>query len=127
MDLETYKNSIPIVVISYNNHYYVRNMIQQLSKYNQLHNTIILDNNSDCQETLDYLNSNHGVRVIRNDTNRGPWIRPGVNDHIYNQLPEHFILTDADLQFHPELPLDFIPRLYDLIEKYPCRKMGLAL
>jgi hypothetical protein len=41
--------------------------------------------------------------------NNGPWINETTNIHIYNDLPDQFIITDPDLQFNKNLPLNFYP------------------
>jgi hypothetical protein len=42
-------------------------------------------------------------------------------------MPDEFILTDADLQFNPNLPKNFVEILSDLSNKYNCSKIGFAL
>ncbi len=77
-------------------------------------------------DTLDYL-KRCNVKVMYNDRNIGPWINPYINEHIYNALPEKFIYTDPDLQFHPNMPANFVDILNEISEKYEKYKVGLAL
>ena len=83
---------IPIVIIAYNNYRYVQNTLSQLLNINKEYykNIIIINNNSTCLKTIEYLN-NVDVRVINNKENLGPWITNTNNKHIYDILPEKFI------------------------------------
>jgi len=49
------------------------------------------------------------------------------NPHIYDSLPDLFVMTDPDLAFHPETPPDFIEQLVALAKQYQCYQVGLAL
>lgn len=92
----------------------------------EYNNIQILDNCSTCSDTINFL-KNIDVKVIYNDTNSGPWILPNNNAHIYNILPNKFILTDPDLEFNENLPTNFIEILANLSDKYNCNKIGFAL
>lgn len=119
---------IPIIIVSFNNYKYVDNTIQQLRKVNEdyLASIYIMDNCSTCEETVDYL-KNSPCKVIYNKENKGPWVNSDINSHIYNQMPDEFILTDADLQLHPNLPKNFVEILSELSNKHKCSKIGFAL
>jgi FkbM family methyltransferase len=118
----------PIIIISFNNYKYVENTINQLDKINKeyLKHIIILDNNSNDIDTIEYL-KNLNYKIIYNNENNGPWIDTFYNIHIYNELPEKFILTDPDLEFNKNLPSNFIEILLELSDKYGCHKIGFAL
>ena len=66
---------IPIIIISFNNHKYVKNTIVQLENIDSsiVKNVIIMDNNSSEINTINYLNTTKH-KVIRNIENKGPWI-----------------------------------------------------
>ena len=119
---------IPIVIISYNNYKYVDNTIKQIVKLNEDYfaSIIIMDNCSTCEETVDYL-KNSPCKIIYNTNNNGPWVNSSRNSHIYNEMPDTFILTDADLQLNPKLPRNFVKILSNLSSKYECSKIGFAL
>ena len=119
---------IPIVIIAYNNYRYVQNTLSQLLNINKEYykNIIIINNNSTCLKTIEYLN-NVDVRVINNKENLGPWITNTNNKHIYDILPEKFILTDPDLKFNKNIPTNFIEILANLSDKYKTSKIGFAL
>lgn len=119
---------IPIIIISYNNYKYVANTVRQLLEIdNGLKNWIlIMDNNSDDYKTKEYL-GRCGVRVHYNQENKGPWVTPEKNAHIWNMMPEKFILTDPDLEFNKNLPVNFIEILMELSDRYKCEKIGFGL
>lgn len=115
---------IPVVIVCWNNHKYVQNTVRQLQKFTN--NIIIMDNASTDEPTRDYL-ATCGLDVRYNKTNNGPWIRPDRNQELYDELPDEFILTDPDLEFNENLPIDFISRLSEISNKYRVNKTGLAL
>jgi hypothetical protein len=122
--------AIPIVIISYNNHKYVENTIKQLQKIDPklVETIVIMDNCSTCDDTIQYLNTNmHNVIIIRNKGNNGPRISDPANAEVLNILPERFILTDPDLEYHLELPTNFIQILGEILDKYPTQKVGFAI
>ena len=118
---------IPIVIISFNNYKYVDNTIKQLEKINKeyCNNIIIVDNESICKDTIAYLKT-LPYQIIYNKNN-GPWICPEVNAHIYDMLPDKFIITDPDMQFNQNLPINFIEILANLSDKYQANRVGFAL
>ena len=120
--------NIPIVIICYNNYRYVENMLKQIASINKDYytNIIILNNTSTCPDTIAYLNK-VDVRVIHNVENFGPWITPTKNRHIYDLLPDKYIITDPDLKLNPNIPSNFIEILVSLSDKYKPSKIGFAL
>ncbi len=119
--------SIPIIIICYNNYKYVQNTLAQILKINKKYydNTIILNNSSTCLDTIEFL-KNTDVTIIEN-ANNGPWVSPVKNAHIYDSLPDKYVLTDPDLQFNENLPNNFIEILSELSNKYKAGKVGFAL
>lgn len=120
--------NIPIIIICYNNHRYVENTLAQISKINidYYKDIIILNNASTCIDTIEYL-KNVKVAVYNNPRNLGPWITWDNNNHIYNVLPDKFILTDPDLKLNKNIPSNFVEILATLSDKYKTTKIGLAL
>jgi FkbM family methyltransferase len=120
--------NIPIVIICHNNYKYVENTIKQIFNINKLYynNIIILDNLSTETNTVSFL-KNTTCKVIFNHQNAGPWVHANYNEHIYDQLPDTFILTDPDLEFNKKLPSNFIDHLVDISNKYRAPKVGFAL
>jgi hypothetical protein len=120
-------SNIPIIVICYNNYKYVENTLKQIKKINVEYykNIQIVNNSSSCLETINFLN-NVDVKVINNDNN-GPWICASVNKHIYDTLPDKYIVTDPDLEFNVNLPTNFIEIMSEVSDKYQICKIGFAL
>jgi len=121
-------SEIPIIIICYNNYKYVNNTLLQIKKINNAYykNISILNNNSTCLDTINFLH-NVDVKVINNNGNNGPWITNTNNKHIYDYLPDKFILTDPDLKLNDNIPTNFIQILSDLSDKYETYKIGFAL
>ena len=119
---------VPIIIISFNNHKYVDNTIKQLLHVDPTLAPflIIMDNASQDPDTKEYL-KNTTVRVIFNSYNNGPWITSSQNTHVFNELPEKFIITDQDFQFNVKLPHNFIQIMLNLSEKYNTVKIGFAI
>ena len=119
---------IPIIIICYNNYLYVKNTLEQILKINGEYykNIQIVNNKSTCEDTINFLNSVN-VTVIHNEDNYGPWISPYDNKHIYDVLPDKFILTDPDLQLNENIPSNFIEILSNLSDTYNTPRIGFAL
>jgi hypothetical protein len=120
---------IPIIIISFNNYKYVKNMIEQIESINPeyVKNIKIMDNCSDNKDTIEYLKSLHNIEVIYRTSNEGPWISQSKNADFYRILPDKFIVTDPDLELNGRLPQNFITVLEDLSEKYKTSKIGFAI
>jgi hypothetical protein len=117
---------IPIVVIAYNNLFFVRKFLNQLRKYD---NPIILfDNNSTYKPLFDYykeikeeLGSKIDIRLM--DYNYGS----GVYITFKHTLPSIFILSDPDLELNPRMPENFSEIFLELSNKYQAYKIASAL
>lgn len=118
---------IPILIICHNNHIYVDNTVKQLIKINKDYKgaIIIVNNASTDPNTISYLEKCE-INIIQN-ANNGPWIAENCNKHIYDILPDKFILTDPDLQFNENLPSNFVDIMSLLSDQYNCYKIGFAL
>jgi len=121
--------NIPIIIICYNNYQYVKNTLSQILKINKDYykDIIILNNASTCVNTIKYLKNLKDVNIIDHIQNFGPWISLDNNKHIYDLLPNKFILTDPDLKFNKNIPSNFIEILANLSDKYKTCKIGFAL
>ena len=119
--------NIPIIIVCYNNYKYVENTLLQIKKINKKYyeNIRILNNTSNCVDTINFLNF-VDVPIIHTE-NKGPWISKECNNHIYNSLPDKFILTDPDLKLNEHIPSNFIDILSNLSDTYKIHKIGLAL
>jgi len=127
--IEMNATKIPIIIICYNNHKYVKNTIDQILRTNPKYkkSIIIMNNSSDDAKTIEFLEHLDKEITIKTIHNNGPWITPENNSEFYNELPEKFILTDPDLDFHPQLPSNFVEILAELSEKYKTSKIGFAI
>jgi glycosyltransferase involved in cell wall biosynthesis len=119
------KHKIPVLIVSFNNSSYLRNIVEQLNKREII--PIVIDNHSTDAITIALLQQleKGSAEVIRSKRNLGHLV--GFLDPIYKILPEIFAYTDPDLQFHPQLPENFLEELAGLTELYQCYKAGMAL
>ena len=115
--------NIPIVIICYNNYKYVQNTLDQIRKLNieYYKNIQIVNNSSNCTDTINFL-KNVDVKVI-NTANNGPWISSTQNRHIYDTLPDKYIITDPDLQLNENIPSNFVEILSNLSDQYGACKI----
>jgi len=117
-------SDIPIVVICWNNYYFVRNFVEQLRRFP--YRIILLDNASTYPPLLDFydqVDGNGQVEVRRLDQNYGHMVYMTLKD----QLPDVYILSDPDLEIGPEMPIHFAEIWLALSEKYQVYKLGAAL
>lgn len=119
---------IPIIIPCYNNYKYVKNMIEQIERINPYYKQFIyiMDNASTDIATIDWLNHYEGT-ILWNTTNNGPWIDATHNSHVFQAMPEYFIITDPDLQLNENTPRDFIEQMLQLCIALDCDRIGLAL
>ena len=118
--------SIPIIVICWNNYYFVKNFVKQLKQFpNPI---ILLDNKSNYQPLLDYykeikseLKDKIEIRML--DKNYGH----EVYKKLKHTLPSVYILSDPDLELNPKMPKNFANTFLELSNQYKCYKVGCAL
>ena len=117
---------IPIVIICWNNYYFVKNFINQLKKYKNP--IILLDNKSTYQPLLDYykeikeeLKDKIEIRLL--DKNYGHTVYLQLKDN----LPDIYMLSDSDLQLNKNMPDNFAEILLSISNKYKIYKVGFAL
>ncbi len=119
-------NEIPFVVICYNNLTFVKNFVNQLLRFpNPI---ILIDNASAYPPIHDYYKElrdtlSHRITIHQLDKNHGHFV------YVYrgDLLPNQFILSDPDLQLHPDMPLNVAERLLALSNEYKMYKVGAAL
>ena len=63
--------------------------------------------------------------IINTESNLGHKV--WTNPFIWDTLPEYFIVTDPDLEYNDELPVNFIDILYEISNLYNIPKTGFAL
>jgi peptidoglycan/xylan/chitin deacetylase (PgdA/CDA1 family) len=119
-------SDIPVLICSFNNVTYLRGMVRQL-RARGLSNIIIVDNASTAGETQDYLDAVAATtKVVRLRANLGPR-DIFLSEAAYARLPDLFCVTDPDLEFNPDLPVDFLEELVELTERFHVGKAGFAL
>jgi FkbM family methyltransferase len=119
------ERELPVYIPSFNNPTYLRGMTEQLTRIG-LGNIVVVDNGSEFPPQVELLRSlEQRFRIIRPKTNPGPryFFR---NAEFYAGLPQHFCITDPDLEFNPALPADFVKHLIDLTERHRIGKAGFA-
>lgn len=120
-------NNIPVIIISYNMLTYVRDTVNQLRKYTD--NIIIVDNNSSYPPLLEYLQTleTEGViKVFRMSENHGHMVY--LHEDVQKLINgDKYIITDPDLLFNPNLPVNFIDILSEISDNYNAYKVGFAL
>jgi peptidoglycan/xylan/chitin deacetylase (PgdA/CDA1 family) len=119
-------SDIPIIVCSFNNLTYLRNMLAQL-RARGLSNLIVIDNASSAPDMNEYLCAiATTIKVVRAPENIGPHYI-FLSEAAYRWLPDLFCLTDPDLSFNPDLPGNFLEELAELTERFEIGKAGFAL
>lgn len=124
--IDTLSNTVPILVVSYNNGIYVDHCVRQLNARSI--KPVIIDNASTDAETLTTLakiTRTEKAFVVRSAVNMGA--RAGFQGLVYDILPEVFGYTDPDLLFNQNLPADFIQQLLGVCDYFKCFKAGFAL
>ncbi len=121
-----FQKRIPILIPVFNSVTYLKSMVSQLRRYG-FEEIIAIDNASSFPPLLDYLSqSSRDLSVIRLEENKGPH-NLFLDPKNLLSLPDHFCITDPDLELNPSLPEDFVYELISLTEKYRVGKAGLAL
>lgn len=116
---------IPIVVISYNQLYFLRRFIEQLKR---LPNPIIiLDNNSSYLPLFEYYNEltlsmSNKITIHRLPRNYGHTVHENLDI-----LPSTYILSDPDLELSKDMPTNVSDILLSISDEYKTYKTGLAL
>ena len=118
--------NIPVLIPTFNNATYLRNMIPQLAAAG-LRNLVIVDNASSAPEMLSYLDALQDEHVVvKLDHNAGPH-SIFLSEANYARLPDIFCITDPDLEFNRALPREFLFELIEATEHFRVGKAGFAL
>jgi glycosyltransferase involved in cell wall biosynthesis len=121
------KNEILVIIPTFNNPTYLENMLRQLAALN-LRNILVSDSGSTFSPMNQLLSElrNDGFNVIQFKRNVGPrvfWEDPWI----FKCLPKYFMLSDPDLEFNQEMPLDFHLTLMRISDDLRVGKVGIAL
>ena len=120
--------SIPIIIISFNQLFYLRQLISFLQKTGYT-NIVILDNVSDYEPLLDYYkelgDSVTLYKLKRNYGHRAFWL----DQEVYNRYRKgYFVVTDPDVVPREDCPEDFLRYFKKLLDKNPfVKKVGFSL
>jgi hypothetical protein len=117
---------IPIYIPVFNNPTYLNNFINQFEKIGN-YEFIIVDNNSTYPPMINLLHSlEKRCQIERLKANRGPhFILRDID--FYEKLPEHFCLSDPDVEINQDLPSNFMETLLNISHKYQIGKVGFSL
>ena len=120
--------SIPIIIVSYNQLFYLNKLIEFLLK-NEYLNIVIIDNNSDYKPLLKYFDEikNEVVihRMTENFGHRVFW----EQKNIFNKYSKgYYVLTDPDIVPLNSCPNDFVLRFKQILDKnWELSKVGFSL
>ena len=116
----------PVFIPVFNNPTFLRSMVEQLQA-RSFASITVLDNGSTYPPMLDLLDElSHQVQVRRFGENLGPRSVFTIPSQ-WDLMPPIFCLTDPDLAFNPDMPRDFVTKLFELSERHQRGKVGLAL
>lgn len=117
---------IPIVIISWNQLSFVKNMVENLKKYKNP--IIILDNNSSYKPIFNYFKE---IKEELKDRIHIRLLKKNYGHNVYlslkDSLPKVFIVTDPDIDINDKMPENFAEILLKISNKYKVLKVGLAL
>ena len=113
---------LPVYLIVYNLHYFVKNSVKQLRKYTK--NIHIIDNKSTYPKLLEYYDNEYEFFLHKMPTNYGHLV---WRNEMYWQFPRFFAISDPDLEFNENLPNNFIDIMKELSIIYSKGKVGFAL
>ena len=123
---ENFESDIPIVVICFNNYYFIKNFVNQIKKYKNP--IILLDNNSKYEDLLNYykkikneLGDKITIRLLEENYGHTVYLK------LKHELPNIYILSDPDLELNENMPENFAEIFLTLSKQYKKYKIGSAL
>lgn len=122
-----YKN-IPIIIISFNQLFYLKQLIDFLKKH-KFNNIIIIDNNSTYQPLLDYFGTIESyVTIHRLNENLGHLVF-WKNKELYEKYSKgYYVVSDPDIIPIEECPEDFLLHFKRILDKNDnITKVGFSL
>lgn len=119
-------DTIPVVVICWNNMTFIKGFVNQLKKYKNP--ILLLDNKSTYEPLLNYykeikdeLKDKITIRLL--EENYGS----EVYTKLKQELPDIYLLSDPDLELNPNMPHNFAEILLEISNKYKAYKVGAAI
>ncbi len=121
--------SIPIIIINFNQLFYLKKLVDFLILRN-FENIVIIDNHSRYPPLLEYYETlPTNVIVERMTENLGHMVF-FENAELQKKYGRGFyVVTDPDINFYPDYPVDFMTKMLKLLIRYKLEvtKVGLAL
>lgn len=117
------KKNLTAVIIGYNLFTYIKQMVKQLKKYTK--DIVILDNQSFFPPLIDFYEKEYPYSLLRMKNNYG--FEVYQKPFMQNILGDVYLLTDPDLEFHPELPDNFLDELLKIQNHFFAHRVGFAL
>lgn len=120
--------SIPIIIISYNQLYYLKKLVKVLKKY-EYKNIIVLDNNSNYPPLLEYLDKvKNDLTVYKLNHNYGHRVFWKRKDIYKKYTKGYYVITDPDCVPIEECPDDFLKYFKTILDITPkVNKVGFSL
>ncbi len=120
--------SIPIIIISFNQLFYLKQLIDFLKKHNYK-NIIIIDNNSTYRPLLDYFDIiETTVTLYRLKENFGHLVFWKNKELFYKYSKGYYVITDADIVPIEECPEDFVLHFKRILDRNDeITKVGFSL
>ncbi len=119
------ESDFPIIINSFNQATYLKNMVSQLKGLGY-ENLMIIDQNSTYPDVLEYLSEiSRDVTVINLRDNYGPhWF---FSSGFALKMPQFYAYTDCDIYFNADMPQDFAAQISLLTKTLSASRIGLAL
>lgn len=122
--------SIPIIIISFNQLFYLMKLIEFLQKM-EYTNIVIIDNNSSYKPLLDYFTSiepSSSITLYRLKENYGHMVF-WKNKALFNKYSKgYYVITDADINPDEACPGDFLLHFKNILNKNKeVTKVGFSL
>jgi hypothetical protein len=120
--------SIPIIIISFNQLFYLKKLVEFLKLYNY-NNIVIIDNNSTYPPLLEYFEEMESTLIIhRLEENYGHLVF-WKNKELFNKYSKgYYVVTDPDINPILECPENFIAYFKNILdEDYKVSKVGFSL
>lgn len=121
--------SIPVIIINFNQLYYLEKLISFLL-IRKFENIIIIDNHSSYPPLLEYYKSIENLTTIH-------YLDENLGHKVFYKKPElfnkyakgYYFLTDADIVPNENLPENFPSKMLTILDKYfrATTKVGMAL
>ncbi|MGM0932660.1 MAG: glycosyltransferase family 2 protein [Bacteroidota bacterium] len=120
--------SIPIIIISFNQLFYLKQLVGFLQKHNY-NNIIIIDNNSTYKPLLNYFESiGSSVTLHKLKENHGHLVFWEKKELFEKYSKGYYIVTDADIVPEPNCPSDFVSYFKKILNRNPkITKVGFSL